>query len=48
LAFLLQANGAKVTTAASVFPSLTNTTTTLPDILLSDIGMPEMDGMAIA
>ena len=48
LAFLLQANGAKVTTAASGSQALQILQQTLPDILLSDIGMPGMDGMAIA
>ena len=47
LEFLLKANGAivtVVTTAAEVLQALERT---LPDVLLSDIGMPEMDGYAL-
>ncbi|MBD2293428.1 PAS domain-containing protein [Anabaena sphaerica FACHB-251] len=44
VAFLLEQEGARVITAASAFEALTALTQSPPDILLSDIGMPEMDG----
>ncbi|MBD2296284.1 response regulator [Anabaena sphaerica FACHB-251] len=42
--FLLQRSGAKVITAASALEALTALMRSQPDVLLSDIGMPEMDG----
>jgi PAS domain S-box-containing protein len=42
--FLLEQAGAKVITAASVSEALTALMRSKPDVLLSDIGMPEMDG----
>ncbi len=42
--FLLEQAGAKAITAASAEEALTALTRSKPDILLSDIGMPEMDG----
>ncbi|AUS99554.1 histidine kinase [Nostoc sp. CENA543] len=44
IAFLVEQTGAKVITAASAYEALQVLTQTQPDILLSDIGMPEMDG----
>lgn len=42
--FLLQQTGARVTTAASAEAALTALMQLQPDVLLSDIGMPAMDG----
>lgn len=42
--FLLQHAGAMVTTAASAEEALTALMQSQPDVLLSDIGMPDMDG----
>lgn len=42
--FLLQQSGAMVTTAASAKEALTALRHCQPDVLLSDIGMPDMDG----
>jgi CheY-like chemotaxis protein len=42
--FLLQQAGAIVTTSASAKEALTALMRFQPDVLLSDIGMPEMDG----
>jgi CheY-like chemotaxis protein len=44
LAFLLEQAGAKVITAASANEALATLTQTQPQVLISDIGMPEMDG----
>lgn len=43
-AFILSEHGAQVTVAASAAEALTILTQFLPDVLLCDIGMPEMDG----
>ncbi|MBD0335304.1 MAG: response regulator [Cyanobacteria bacterium Co-bin13] len=45
--FVLQQAGAKVTTAASAQEALAVLAQTRPDILLSDIGMPEMNGYGL-
>ncbi|AUT03306.1 histidine kinase [Nostoc sp. CENA543] len=45
--FILTQAGAKVTTAASALQALTCLNQAVPDLLLSDIGMPEMDGYAL-
>ncbi len=42
--FVLEQTGAKVILAASAYEGLTALTQSPPDILLSDIGMPGMDG----
>ncbi|KAB8330328.1 response regulator [Scytonema tolypothrichoides VB-61278] len=47
VAYLLEMYGASVTTVASAIDALTSLTTTKPDLLLSDIGMPEMDGYTL-
>lgn len=47
LAFLLHQNGAIVETANSAAVALQSLTQSQPDILLSDIGMPEMDGYGL-
>jgi CheY-like chemotaxis protein len=44
LAFVLEDYGAQVTVVASAFQALETLRQEKPDILLSDIGMPEMDG----
>jgi PAS domain S-box-containing protein len=44
LVFILEQYGAQVTAASSAAQALSILTQTEPDILLSDIGMPEMDG----
>jgi CheY-like chemotaxis protein len=44
LVFLLEEYGAQVTAFASAAEVLTSIAELQPDILLSDIGMPEMDG----
>lgn len=44
VAFVLEQNGAQVITAASASAALQALTEAKPDVLLSDIGMPEMDG----
>ena len=44
VAFLLEQAGAKVTTAASAQAALEALGQSKPDMLLSDIGMPDMDG----
>jgi PAS domain S-box-containing protein len=44
LAFLLQAYGASVRAAASAHEALSSLVEEQPDLLVSDIGMPEMDG----
>ncbi|HIK06907.1 MAG TPA: PAS domain S-box protein [Trichormus sp. M33_DOE_039] len=45
--FILTQAGAQVTTAASAFQALTFLNQSVPDLLLSDIGMPEMDGYSL-
>ncbi|MBD2532188.1 PAS domain S-box protein [Nostoc flagelliforme FACHB-838] len=44
IAFLLEQYGASVTAVASANEALAALSQSLPDILLSDIGMPEVDG----
>lgn len=44
LTMILEFEGAKVTTAISAEAALQSLTTDKPDILISDIGMPKMDG----
>lgn len=44
LTFFLEQNGAEVTTVASATEALQSLTPFQPDLLLSDIGMPETDG----
>ncbi|MGH8000485.1 MAG: response regulator, partial [Brasilonema sp.] len=44
IAFILEQRGASVTTAASALEALQTIEQTKPDLLLSDIGMPDMDG----
>ena len=44
IAFLLQQEGATVTTAASASEVLESIAKSTPDLLISDIGMPDMDG----
>ncbi|WP_363318083.1 response regulator [Nostoc sp. NMS4] len=44
IAFLLEQYGANVTAVTSANEALANLAQSLPDILLSDIGMPEVDG----
>jgi CheY-like chemotaxis protein/anti-sigma regulatory factor (Ser/Thr protein kinase) len=44
VAFVVEQAGAKVITAASARQALQMLTQSQPDVLLSDIGMPEMDG----
>jgi PAS domain S-box-containing protein len=44
VAFLLEQSGAKVTAVASASEALMALTECQPDLLLSDIGMPEIDG----
>jgi PAS domain S-box-containing protein len=46
-AFTLTQSGAQVTTAASAAQALTFLNQSVPDLLLCDIGMPEMDGYAL-
>jgi CheY-like chemotaxis protein len=42
--FLLQQYGARVRAVSSAREALTALTQSLPDVLLSDIGMPDIDG----
>ncbi|MBD2387806.1 response regulator [Cylindrospermum sp. FACHB-282] len=44
VAFLLEQAGARVIASASALEAFTVLTQSQPDVLLSDIGMPEMDG----
>ncbi|MBD1868073.1 PAS domain S-box protein [Cyanobacteria bacterium FACHB-471] len=46
-AFTLMQSGAQVTTAASAAQALTLLNQSVPDLLLCDIGMPEMDGYSL-
>ena len=45
--FVLEQTGAEVTTVASGAQALSFLSQTIPDLLLCDIGMPEMDGYAL-
>jgi PAS domain S-box-containing protein len=47
LNFVLQEQGAIVTTAASAREALTALSHHLPDLILSDLGMPEIDGYSL-
>ena len=47
LAFILEEQGAEVELAASAKEALRKVGTFVPDILLSDIGMPEEDGLSL-
>jgi CheY-like chemotaxis protein len=47
IAFVLQAAGAIVTSAASAIEAMPRVAQTQPDIIVSDIGMPEMDGYGL-
>ncbi|MEB3150244.1 MAG: ATP-binding protein [Sphaerospermopsis sp.] len=47
IAFVLTEEGAIVTQAASAFAALEIFSKSMPDILVSDIGMPEMDGYGL-
>jgi CheY-like chemotaxis protein len=44
VAFILQQSGAEVTVAASAEEALAALNQSVPDVLLSDIGMPDVDG----
>jgi signal transduction histidine kinase/CheY-like chemotaxis protein len=47
LAFFLEQQGAIVTTASSAHEALAAITQSPPDLLLSDLGMPDVDGYAL-
>ncbi|WP_363318149.1 response regulator [Nostoc sp. NMS4] len=47
LHFLLQQNGALITAAASVKEALTIIAQVVPNLLISDLGMPEIDGYSL-
>jgi CheY-like chemotaxis protein len=47
ISFILEEQGASVSTAASATEALQQITTVVPDVLISDIGMPETDGYAL-
>ncbi len=47
LHFFLQQNGALITAAASVTEALAKIAQTVPNLLISDLGMPEMDGYSL-
>ncbi|MEH2175664.1 hybrid sensor histidine kinase/response regulator [Nostoc sp.] len=47
LHFLLQQNGASIAAAASVKEALRIIAQTVPNLLISDLGMPEMDGYSL-
>ncbi|MEH2042663.1 PAS domain-containing protein [Nostoc sp.] len=47
LHFLLQQNGALITAAASVNEALKIIAQAVPNLLISDLGMPEMDGYSL-
>lgn len=45
--FILEQNGATVMVAASAAEALQKLTESVPDVLISDIGMPDMDGYGL-
>lgn len=45
--FILEQQGAKVTVTASATEALQRLAESMPDVLIGDIGMPEMDGYAL-
>ncbi|RUT05952.1 hypothetical protein DSM106972_031580 [Dulcicalothrix desertica PCC 7102] len=47
LAFMLEQEGAEIQTASSALEALSLVTQWQPDVLLSDIGMPQMDGYTL-
>ncbi|MBD2439474.1 ATP-binding protein [Nostoc sp. FACHB-110] len=47
LAFFLEQQGAIVTTASSAYEALLSISQSPPDLLLSDLGMPDVDGYAL-
>ena len=47
LAFMLEQEGAEIQTASSAVEALSLVTQWQPDVLLSDIGMPQMDGYTL-
>lgn len=47
VAFILRAHGARVSVAASANEALKFLETEIPNILISDIGMPDMDGYSL-
>ncbi|MEH1921136.1 PAS domain-containing protein [Nostoc sp.] len=47
LHFLLQQNGALISAAASVNEALKTISQAVPNLLISDLGMPEMDGYSL-
>ncbi|MEH2150328.1 PAS domain-containing protein [Nostoc sp.] len=47
LHFLLQQNGALITAAASTNEAMSIIAQTVPNLLISDLGMPEMDGYSL-
>jgi PAS domain S-box-containing protein len=47
VSFILQEHGAQVTVAASAQEALQLLAQSMPDVLLSDIGMPDMDGYTL-
>jgi CheY-like chemotaxis protein len=47
LAFFLEQQGAAVTSASSAYEALAAIAQSPPDLLLSDLGMPEVDGYAL-
>lgn len=44
IAFILEQSGAKVTVTSSATAALSSLAESIPDLLLSDIGMPDVDG----
>lgn len=47
LRFILEQNGARVTTAGSVTEAIESYKSSPPDVILADIGMPEFNGYAL-
>ncbi len=47
VAFVLEQHGAKVTTAASATEAIQLFTQLKPDVLISNIGMPDLDGYTL-